>query len=393
MEILYVSHCVPWPPDKGERIRAFHSVRALVERHRVHVVCLARSNAEKRAECELRERCASVAIELLDKPRAIARGLTCFAQGGCFTAGFYASPELQAHADNIIARKRIGAVVLLSSGMASYAPETIPFIADWGDVDSEKRFQYGRTRLSGPIQMAEAKRLRRVEREVAMRARRTFLTTANELDLFRRIAPEASAARAGNGVDFAWFNPDARLDVPDELRRRKFLVFVGMLSYFPNGDGITYFAEAIFPVLRRRDPELELFVVGRDPPREVRRLGRLDGITVTGEVADVRPYLAASRGVVVPLRIARGIQNKVLEALAMGKTVLASREVCRTFLPELPRGIIACGSADDYTAAAVGLPGQAGSDARIVAATRARFDWPASLAPLLQELDAIERAG
>lgn len=392
MEILYISHCVPWPPDKGERIRAFNSVRVLAEHHRVHLACLARSEAEAHVESDLRERCASVRIEVLDTRRAIARGLLGAALGGCFTTAFYASPALKAHVAAVIRDAPIGAVVLLSSGMASYAPEAIPYIADWGDVDSEKRFQYAKVRMTGIAQLLEARRLRRVERDVAMRARRTFLTTENELALFRRIAPDAAAGCAGNGVDFDWFDPAASFVVPDDLRRREFLVFVGMLSYFPNSDGICRFAETIFPALRARDPELELFVVGRDPPRSVTRLMEKPGITVTGAVEDVRPYLAASRAVVVPLRIARGIQNKVLEALAMGKTVLASREIRQTFAPNVPLGVVPCGSVGEYVQAMAALPASPAPDTAIVNATRARFTWAECLAPLIAELSSIERS-
>ncbi|MEO8716104.1 MAG: hypothetical protein ABI369_13925, partial [Acetobacteraceae bacterium] len=200
MDILYVSHCVPWPPDKGERIRAFNSLRLLLGQHRVHLGCLARSEAEAAAGSELRERCASVRIEVLDPRRAIVRGLTRFALGGCFTTAFYWNRDLQAHIDSVIRTVPIGAVVLLSSGMASYAPETTPFLADWGDVDSEKRLQYAKVRANGIAHRLEGMRLRRVERDVASRARRTFLATENELGLFRSFAPGVPAGCAGNGV-------------------------------------------------------------------------------------------------------------------------------------------------------------------------------------------------
>lgn len=391
MDILYISHCVPWPPDKGERIRAFHSVRLLLGRHRVHLACLARTEAEARATSNLKDRCASVRIEVLDRNPAILRGLRSAAFGGCFTTAFYASPGLRRHVAAILRGEPIAGVVLLSSGMASFAPTTVPYLADLGDVDSEKRFQYARIGWNGFAQRIEGRRLRGVERDLASRARHTFLVTENELGLFRRIAPGVPASVSGDGVDFRWFDPHAPLRVPDVLRRRKFLVFVGVLSYFPNSDGICHFAETIFPALRGREPDLELFVVGRDPSPSVLRLADRPGITVTGTVPDVRPYLAAARAAVAPLRVARGIQNKVLEALAMGKPVLASDEVCQTFAPDMPFGVIRCGSAEDYERAATALPDTAEPDGSIVTATQARFTWSASLAPLLASLDEIER--
>lgn len=344
-----------------------------------------------RAPSGLRERCASVRVELLDRNRAIVRGLRSAALGGCFTTAFYAEPKLRRHITAILRDEPIGAAILLSSGMASFAPANIPFLADWGDVDSEKRLQYSRMRWSGLAQRIEGKRLRHVERNVAMRARRTYLTTENERALFNQIAPRAASSVAGNGVDLDFFDPLGPAAVPDDLRRRKFLVFVGVLSYFPNLDGICRFAETVFPAVHRRDPGLELLIVGRDPPRRVLRLGELPGVTVIGEVADVRPYLEASIAAVVPLRIARGIQNKVLEALAMGKTVLASEEICRTFAPNIPVGVMKCSSAEEYERAIDSLPTEASTDRGILEATRARFTWSASLAPLLTLLDEIER--
>ena len=274
--------------------------------------------------------------------------------------------------------------------MASYTTNAVPFLADWGDVDSEKRLQYARMRFPGFVQRLEGLRLREVERSSALRARRTFLTTLNELQLYRQIAPDAALACSGNGVDAAFFDPDADLAIPDDLRRRKFLVFVGVLSYFPNSDGVRHFVEETFPLLRRSDPELELLLVGRNPTWEVKRLARRDGVTVTGGVPDVRPYLKAARGVVAPLRIARGVQNKVLEALAMGKRVLASEEVCRTFQPELPHGLVRCATAADYDRAVAALPPHAAADPAIARAARERFGWTRNLEPLLAELAAIE---
>jgi sugar transferase (PEP-CTERM/EpsH1 system associated) len=393
MNILYVAHCVPWPPDKGERIRAYHSLRFLLDHYRVHLACIARSPAEAAIPSPLRDRCASVRIETLAVPAAMVRGARQLAAGGSFTAGFYEIPALQAHIAAIRRSAPIRAVVLLSSGMARYAPVDIPYIADWGDVDSEKRLEYGRVRRFGLLHRVEGLRLRQVERDYALPARRTFLTTPNELRIFRSIAPEAALACCGNGVDSDFFDPAAGFAARPELAGRNILAFVGQLGYFPNADGILRFANTEFPDLRRRDPTLELFVIGRNPPPAVLKLAEQPGVTVTGAVADVRPYLAAARGVVVPLRIARGIQNKVLEALAMGKRVLGSAQICATFAPDLPAGLLRCATVEDYAAAIATLPADPAPDLALVAETRTRFAWSAQLAPLLETLDAIEHEG
>lgn len=391
MEILYIAHCVPWPPDKGDRIRAFYSLRELTKHHRVHLACFTRDARDAEAVSELRDRLASVRIEVLDLPRAILRGFFGLARGGSFTVEFHRSPELQAYVRSILESHRIGAVVLLSSSTAAYAPATVPFLADWGDVNSEKRFQYARVRFPGFPHWLEGHRLRRVEREVALWARRTFLTTQNELQLFNQIAPEGLAKCCGNGVDIDYFDPYSVLEAPTNLYGRKYLVFVGVMNYFPNNDAVCWFAEHIFAQLRQCDPQLELFIVGRNPTRDVIQLASHPGITVTGAVDDVRPYIAAARAVVVPIRVARGIQNKVLEALAMGKQVLASEEICRTFEPDHPTGLVRCTSLDDYVHAAADLPRTPDPIRCIVEATRQRFSWSSALVPLLIELEQLEQ--
>jgi len=389
MEILYISHCVPWPPDKGDRIRAFHTLSRLVEHHRVHLACLSRSAEEAAAQSPLKARLASSHIEVLDILRAVMRGFIGFARGGSFTTAFHTSPALADYIRSLIASRPIEAAVILSSSMGGYAPEQIPFLADWGDVDSEKRLQYAKIRFPGFVQRLEGLRMRKDECEISLRARRTFLTTPNELQLFASIAPGARAALSGNGVDTDYYDPRGGIEIPADLKARKFLVFVGMMDYFPNVDGVRWFAETVFPVLRAREPDLRVYLVGRNPAREVIGLGRQDGIIVTGAVPDVRPYLAAARAVIAPLRIARGVQNKVLEALAMGKRVLASDAVCRTFNPALPEGVMTCRTPDDYLKALAALPTDSGFDMEVADAARKRFSWTASLDPIVAALDEI----
>ena len=390
MELVYVAHCVAWPPDKGDRIRVFHSVRELVKQHNVHLACIARSEEESKAESYLRDYCSSVKIKTLDRWRALARGLTSLARGGSFTTKFFYDPELHAHIRAMISAHPIEAAVLSSSAMAGYALDDIPFLADWGDVDSEKRLEYARLRVGGVLHSLEGRRLRQVEREYGERSHRTFLTTLNELNLYQNIAPEAPAVLAGNGVDADFFAPISERHVPEKLRNRNMLLFVGVMSYYPNADGASRFAHEIFPALRQRDPSLELFLVGRNPSWDVMQLAKLDGVTVTGAVPDVRPYLASARAAIAPLRIARGIQNKVLEALAMGKAVLASEEVCRTFHPDLPFGVKCCVSTEDYIEAMSSLPKSAKPDLAIAEAARQSFSWSNKLAPLLAALASIE---
>ncbi|MGH9611523.1 MAG: TIGR03087 family PEP-CTERM/XrtA system glycosyltransferase [Bryobacteraceae bacterium] len=389
MDLLYLAHCVPNPPDKGERIRAFYELNRLVERHRVHLVCFARSEADERNARALEDRCASVYVERHRSKIALSLAAVRFGLGGCLTTSFYRSRRMWEHVQSLARRVRLGASIIYSSAMAPYTPDGVPFLLDLVDVDSEKWMQYARTRFPGFAYRVEGGRLRRVETDYAKRSHFTYLSTNQELTVFRGFAPEALVECLENGVDFERFNPSLPLS-PPELRDRSFLVFVGAMEYFPNADGVGWFAREVFPKLRRQVPGLEFFIVGRDPTPAVLRLGQEDGVAVTGAVDDIRPYVASARAVVAPLRIARGIQNKVLEGLAMGKPVFASSAICQTFAPELPMGVISCPTPEDFVASiAAQLPPRACVDSAIREAAMRRFSWDRNLDLLSAALDSL----
>ena len=296
---------------------------------------------------------------------------------------------MREHVQSLAARVRLGASVIYSSAMAPYTPTGVPFLLDLVDVDSEKWMQYALTRFPGFAYRMEGQRLRSVEINYAKRSHFTYLSTNQELTVFRGFAPVAPAERLENGVDFERFNPSLPLSHP-ELRSRSFLVFVGAMEYFPNADGVGWFAREVFPKLRRQVPGLEFFIVGRDPTPAVLRLNQEDGVTVTGAVDDIRPYVASARAVVAPLRIARGIQNKVLEGLAMGKPVFASSAICQTFAPELPTGVIHCPTPEDFVASiAAQLPPRASVDSAIREAAKRRFSWSRNLDLLSAALESL----
>ncbi len=173
------------------------------------------------------------------------------------------------------------------------------------------------------------------------------MTTQNEEQLLKTFAPGADTFSIENGVDSAFFDGEAR-PLPPDLARRRFVAFVGTMDYHPNIEAASWFARSVLPQLRLRDPALEFFIVGRNPSSEISRLTRLPGVHATGGVPDIRPYLASARAIVVPLRVARGIQNKVLEALAMGRPVYATPEVCKTFGSHLPAGLVCCASEGEF---------------------------------------------
>jgi sugar transferase (PEP-CTERM/EpsH1 system associated) len=388
MEILYLSHCAPNPPDKGEKIRAFHEIRHLSSRHSVHLACFARNRQEAAAARDLSDRCSSVYVQEISPIPALARAGLRFALGASLTGSFYRSRGLRRYVESLARRVPLAATVAYSSVMAAFAPPGVPLLLDMVDVDSEKWLQYASLRRPGFPYALEGRRLRRLESQFAGRARCTLLATRREAELFRRIAPHSTADCIENGVDFDYFDP--RLSAcPHDLQNRRFLVFVGAMDYYPNAQAACWFASRVFPALRAKDPGLEFFIVGRNPARAVCKLAERAGITVTGPVADVRPYLAAALAAVAPLQIARGIQNKVLEALAMGKRVLASTAVCDAVGPPAPSGLTACGTAQDFIAAAARIrPDDAACRPAIRSDARRRFSWEANMKLLSEQLEA-----
>ena len=381
MDILFLSHCVPNPPDKGEKIRAYHELLHLAGKHRVHLACLARNVREMRDAEALKGRCASVEAELFHPRLALAKAALRFAAGACLTTSFYRSEALARRVAALAATTRFDAVVVYSAAMASYVPRGIPALLDLVDVDSEKWLAYARMRRGGFVYGMEGRRLRKLEGAFAEDAACCLLATGNELEVFRRFSADTRARAMENGVDFDYFDAARTPDEPS-LAGRRFVVFVGAMKYYPNADAALWFAEHALPELQRRVPGMEFLIVGRGPTAAVRALASKPGIQVTGAVPDVRPYLKASAAVVAPLRIARGVQNKVLEALAMGKTVLASRAVCQTLEP-VPRGLIECGSANDYAA---GMAHLAADAAGIRAGAQQRFCWNRNMETLTEEL-------
>jgi len=389
MDVLFLAHCVPNPPNKGEKIRAYQEVTALARRHRVHLVCFARNEQELEFAHQLEDRCASVYAEILPFSKALMRASVSFALGGCINMVFYKSRRMKAHVADLTRRTPFAATVAYALPMAAYAPSGIPVLFDMQDVDSEKWFEYARLRRLGFLYRVEAARIRQCELAYASSAQSTFLTARQEAELFRSLAPTAAVECMENGVDSSYFDP-AIVPYPPEFIGRRFVTFVGTMDYFPNVDAATWFAREVFPSIRRHEPAAEFLVVGNNPSRNALELNAIDGVTVTGGVPDVRPYILHARAVVAPLRLARGIQNKVLEALTLGRNVLATSAVCRTFGNDVPTAISRCDSPEDYIAQILPVLGaEPRPDLGIRECMRERFTWKTNVEFFVSRLEDI----
>jgi polysaccharide biosynthesis protein PslH len=324
MRILFLCHRVPYPPDKGEKIRAFHEIRALAKRNRIHLLTLADGPVPDLAPLE--SLCEKVEVFPIHRMAGYARAVLSATRPRPLTLSFFESKELAARVRELAATESYDVAVAYSSSMGPYLEllSGLPTVMDMVDVDSAKWEQYARFAPLPlrPVYSLEAKRLRAYEAELARTLDCVTLATAREARLLQSFAPGARIATVVNGVDLEHFKP---LDLPKAPRPT--LVFTGQMDYFANVDGIVGFTRRVFPRLRERFPDLELLVVGRSPVPAVRALGDLPGVLVTGTVGDIRPFLARAWVFVAPLRIAQGVQNKVLEAMASNLPVVCSDKV------------------------------------------------------------------
>jgi sugar transferase (PEP-CTERM/EpsH1 system associated) len=324
-DILYLVHRLPYPPDKGDRIRTFHLLRSLSHRARVHLACLADEPPADGAVAALRRYCERVAVIRLGRWGRRARILGALARGRTATEGAFSAPALHATLRRWAHQTRFHAALASASSMVPYLRMTelrhVPAVIDLIDVDSQKWLDYAEADrgLRAWLYRTEGRRLRRLEQGLPDWARAVTLVSAAEAELYLRMRPGASAYAIPNGVDLDAFRPGS-----GPVAVEQGCVFVGALDYRPNVDGASWFCRAVWPEIRRRHPRATLALVGRRPTPEVRRLARAPGVEVVGQVPDVRPYVDKAAVALAPLRIARGIQNKVLEALAMGKAVVAS---------------------------------------------------------------------
>jgi sugar transferase (PEP-CTERM/EpsH1 system associated) len=318
--LLYIAHRVPFPPDKGDRIRNWNLLQFLARRANVHLACLADEPVSEETRRAISKQCTQSAIVPISR-RRWRRSIAAALMGNTLSEGAFSSPELRATLRDWAGQTRFDAAIVSASSLTPYLRQLcgVPAVVDLVDVDSQKWFDYAMA-SSFPkslVYRLEGKRLRKLERTLPAWCKAVFLVSNAETKLYRSFAQSGPVLTATNGVDLDFFRP---LDLPSE----RACTFVGALDYTPNIDGACWFAETVWPELHRRRPDLCLRLVGRRPAAAIQALAHHPGIELIGQVSDVRPWIARSAMVVVPLRIARGVQNKVLEALALAKAVVAS---------------------------------------------------------------------
>ena len=328
--LLFLSHRIPYPPNKGDKIRSWHVLRHLAERYRVHLGCFVDDPRDWRYAEVIEREVAGTCLRPLDPRRARLRSLRGLFAGEALSLPYYRDSDLQDWVIETIDRHAIDRIFVFSSAMAQYL-DRAPMagrrlVIDFVDVDSDKWRQYARSRPwpMSWVYRREGERLLEYDRRVAARASASLFVSRAEADLFRSLAPEATnVGHFDNGVDWRYFSPSPARDnpFPDGARA---LVFTGAMDYWANVEAVSWFAREVFPAILAAQPEARFYIVGARPTEAVRRLEALPGVVVTGAVEDIRPWLEHAHAAVAPLRIARGVQNKVLEAMAMATPVVAT---------------------------------------------------------------------
>jgi sugar transferase (PEP-CTERM/EpsH1 system associated) len=391
-ELLFLSHRVPYPPDKGEKIRAWHLLSHLAQSYDIHLGCLVDDPRDRPHLAELNRICARVgAFEVrpaLQKLRAIA-GMR---SGKPLTADVFHRPRLDRWVADTLSTGRIDAVFAFSSGMASYAAgRRAPFrILDMVDVDSEKWRDYADYH-NWPLRALyrrEATNLLALERRAALEFDATLFVSQAEAGRFAALAPECrkNIGWLENGVDLDRFSPLHRFARPFPAGTTN-LVFTGTMDYWPNGDAVTWFSQRVMPLMRRAKPHTHFHIVGAGPTRAVRQLARLPHVHVTGRVPDVRPFIAHADAVVAPLRVARGIQNKVLEAMAMGRPVVATPDAFEGLRALPGRDLLVCATPEEMFRSLLDIV--EGRHPGLGAAARAVIERNYSWTHNLRRLDAL----
>ncbi|WP_027864549.1 TIGR03087 family PEP-CTERM/XrtA system glycosyltransferase [Massilia alkalitolerans] len=393
-DLLLLIHRIPYPPNKGDKIRSYHLLKHLARDYKVHLATFVDDPDDWQHVPTVEKMCASSHFAALNPTLARVRSLGALVKKRSLSLDYYRDAGLARWVDQTVAAHRIQRVLVFSSAMAQYADKypNARRVVDFCDVDSDKWRQYA-DKKSWPMSWLyrhEARQLLSYERQVAREYDASLFVSAPEADLFRQLAPE-SDARIGffsNGVDTEYFAPDAAGPSPFKEGEQA-IVFTGAMDYWPNVDAVQWFASEAMPLLRARFPELRFYIVGARPAPAVQELAKQPNIVVTGTVPDVRPYIKHARAAVAPLRIARGIQNKVLEAMAMATPVVVTPQALEGIEAEPGRELVLAHDAAGFVEAVAQLLARNGNDMGLAARARVerKYSWPSNLACIGERLE------
>lgn len=366
-KVLFIAHRIPYPPNKGDKIRSYHMLRHLAEQNQVAVACM----IDDLEDVQYIEALKAIADPVFYAVRSTLgmkiKAVEALVSGKPFTRTCFYAHDLQRAIDAYLDSNSVRAIICFCSSAAEYVFRSRHYrqlsakqvlLADLVDVDSEKWQQYAaqKSRLTSWLFRREAGLLRAYERKIVETFDRTFMVSEAERGVLAQHCAVDKVEALSNGVELDYFSPEKARPRTGHDPANK-LVFSGAMDYWPNIEGAVWFATNVFPEVRRATPDAVFCIAGRNPADAVVALGKQPGIEITGTVPDMRDYLASAALCVVPLQIARGIQNKVLEGMAMGKAVVATQGAA-TGLHAVPgQEIVVADNAADMTAAVIALLG------------------------------------
>jgi sugar transferase (PEP-CTERM/EpsH1 system associated) len=389
-DLLLLTQRIPYPPNKGEKIRHFQILKHLAKSHNVHLGCLIDDPNDWQHVETVKSFCADAYFARLDRRFDAVSHLKALASGEALSVALYRDRGLAEWVSRTLETVRPDVVFVCSSNMAPYVlahpRRGRRRIVDLVDVDSEKWRVYA-ANASGPMPWLygrEARKVFALERQVAHAADYSIFVSDAEAALFRRLVPERADTVVGisNGVDCTYFDPVGGFAAPYDVGVPNF-VFTGTMDYVPNVDAVTWFATDILPLIRRSLPHAQFHIVGANPTPAVQALERIKDVHVSGRVPDVRPYLAHATAAVAPMRIARGIQNKVLEAMAMARPAIVTSDALEGIGAVPDSELLLADKAEAFAAAADRLAADVIEGRRIGEAARRRvltdFSWEGRL--------------
>lgn len=420
MKILYLAHRIPYPPNKGDKIRSFNEIKYLSHSHEVHLACLADNGADLIFRRDLQQYCSRVCVVPLNRTIAKMKSLAVLVNNKPLSVAYFYSPSLQSKVNYWLSSNCYDAIICFSSPMAeyifgstvskskpSYPLHSAPcagrggprLIMDFCDLDSDKWFQYSRQQRF-PINLLyriEHNRLFKYEKKINQCFDSSVFVSEQEYDLFSRSHLGArNVSVIPNGVDSEYFSP--KPTKPNELNEpnkpnEPVLLFTGAMDYHANMDGVTWFVHKIFPLIKQVCPECQFYIVGSSPHAKVADLESISQVTVTGFVADTRSYYNAANVCVVPLRLARGIQNKVLEAMAMAKATVATSKALEGIKAIPKQHALVEDTEEGFARAVLTLLGdrrlRQGLGQRARAFVKANYTWPTHM----KKFETLLKAG
>lgn len=396
MNILYVCHRFPYPPNRGGKIRPFNMISHLQQSHEVTVASLARTDEEAEAGSGIAPHCRDYMVETISEPVAVGRMVARLPTPEPSSMGYFWSPRLARRIGERLAAEKFDFIFVHCSSVAQYVENVtgIPKMLDFGDMDSQKWLTYAKVR-GWPLRWGyalEGHKLERAEKALARKFDFCSATTRAEYETLESYSTGTPADWFPNGVDLDFFAPSNEPYQPGTI------CFIGRMDYYPNQQAMLDFCANALPLIRARRPDATLAIVGAKPSREIRALGEIEGVTVTGTVPDVRPYVTRSAVNVAPLSIARGTQNKILESMAMGVPVVSSVEAGKGIDAVAGEHFLAAATPGEFADAVVRLLDDDGERQRLARAGRARVEerhyWPNSMKKLDTLIDrCLEAAG